>query len=329
MANYTQNQYNLVDVTKSLAPDQKTLLKTVDLIAKSNECIDDFQWEEGNGITTHVIGQIVAKPDIAESMDNRGYGKGKDEIKNVTETSCEIGSDNEIDVRTLDREGANRMAFRSRKDDSHAVAHAEKLVSNIFSGNSKTNPLQFDGLYNRASWAGAISANGLFQVDAGGATTTNGLYDIWAMQHGDDGFKMWYPRGSKAGINIQDKGEVRVYDSEGKPYYAEVTHFDWKFGMAIYDPRNIVRVSNVKISDSALLLEEALIKAINRLRRRGKMACIYMPRAAFDLIDIRAMKALNGIKVEDVFGKQVTTFRGVPLRMVEELDTKFYTTART
>jgi hypothetical protein len=331
MATYTQNQYNLVDVTKSLAPDQKTFLKTVDLIKQENEIMDDLQWEEGNGLTTHVIGQVVARPTISETADNQGYGKGKDEIKNIDEFACEIGSDNEIDVRTLNR-NANPRQFRAMKDDSHVVAHGEKLVDMLFNGNRGTNPLQVTGLYNRAEWAGAASSNANTQIladtEAGGAGTE--LYDAWVIQHGEGGFKMWYPRGSKAGINIEDKGEIRVYDAAGNPYYAQVTHFDWKFGLGIYDPRNIVRVSNIKPTKSAQALEETLTRAINRLRKRGQNATIYLPRAVFDLLDIRAMNKANAAyRQEDVFGRQVTTFRGVPVRMIDALDLKKYTAART
>jgi hypothetical protein len=328
MANYTQNDYNLVDVTKMLAPDNTTFLNIVDNIKKDEPIVDDLQWEEGNGITTHVIGQIVGRPEIKESMDNKGYGKGKDEIKNVTEESCEIGSDNEIDVRTLAR-SSNPMLFRAKKDDSHVVSHTEKFVNMIFGGNRKTNPMQINGLYNRPEWQGTISSNGLYQINAGGASG-NALYDAFLIEHGEEGLKMWYPRGSKTvGVNIEDKGEQRVLDSEGNPFYAHVTHFDWKFGIGIYNPRNIIRVSNIRPDDSTQTLEEVLVRAIGKLKNKGRRASIYLPQPVFDLLDIRAMKGLNAIKQEDVFGRKVTTFRGLALRVSDELETRTYSTART
>lgn len=327
MANVTQNDYNLVDVTKSLAPDQKSFLNTVNLIAKKNDFLDDVRWEEGIGLTSHLIGQIVSMPDITESADNQGYGTGKDEVINVDEFACEIGSNNPIDVRTLMR-SPNPREFRSRKDDSHIVAHGEKLVERVFSGNRKTNPLQIDGLYNRNFWAGSISSNGAYQLSAGGISGAD-MFDAWVIRHGEDAFKMWYPRGSKAGINIEDKGELPVLDAAGKMYFAQVTHFDWKFGLGIYDPRNIVRVSNIKPSDSAQKLEETLVRAINRMRGENDIV-IYLPSEVYTQLDILAMNKTNAVYTkEDVFGRKVTTFRGVPVRKVEFLDSLKYTTART
>lgn len=321
MANYTQNVYNLVDVTKSLAPDNKTMLRITDLIKVNNEIQDDLQWTEGTGLTTHVMGQRVALPEIKETIDNKGYGSGKQEIRTVEESACEIGSDNPIDIRTAHRH-PKPLAFRAAQDDAHIVAHSETLVNRLFNGNRATNPMQINGLYNRSEWSGTAAANPTTQILAGTGYTSSDLYDIWLVAHGTDGLRMWYPRGSIAGLKIEDKGEQRVLDANNDPYYAYVTNFSWQFGIEINDPRNIIRIKNVKPADTAQTLEQAMIKAINKQRIRGKNSVFYLPRAAFDLLDIRGLTNLNAVRYEDVFGRQTMTFRGIPVRCVEYLDSK-------
>ena len=66
-----------------------------------------------------------------------------------------------------------------------------------------------------------------------------------------------------------------------------------------------------------------MIKAVHRVPniRAGK-AAFYMNRTVHEFLDIQRLAALSsggGITYDTVDGKQVMTFRGIPLRTVDQI----------
>nr|WP_258577674.1 hypothetical protein [Acinetobacter baumannii] len=60
---------------------------------------------------------------------------------------------------------------------------------------------------------------------------------------------LFYPQGTQAGLDIQDKGQQTVLDAQGGRYEAMRTYFQWDVGLSVRDWRSVVRIANIDVSD--------------------------------------------------------------------------------
>ncbi|MFN7073990.1 phage major capsid protein, partial [Proteus mirabilis] len=77
------------------------------------------------------------------------------------------------------------------------------------------------------------------------------------------------PKGSKAGLEQNQLGEVTLQDDNGGKYQGYRTHFKWENGLTVRDWRYVVRIANIDLSkfgqdpekEDALALPDLLIQA--------------------------------------------------------------------
>jgi hypothetical protein len=140
---------------------------------------------------------------------------------------------------------------------------------------------------------------------------------------------MVYPKGSQAGLQISDKGQVTIenVDGAGGRMEAYRTHYRWDAGMVVRDWRYVVRVNYdledvVKSGATGPVLADMLAKALRRIPNlnMGRPA-IYMNRDSLDAFDLQSnnMPLLQFKTQEEAQGKFVTRFRGVPIRRVDQI----------
>jgi hypothetical protein len=66
--------------------------------------------------------------------------------------------------------------------------------------------------------------------------------------------------------------------------------------------------------------DDLIIEALNLMPRRGRGAVIYVNRDMMTMFDILAKDKSNvAYNSSEVFGKEVVTFRGHPIRLVEAI----------
>ena len=135
-----------------------------------------------------------------------------------------------------------------------------------------------------------------------------------------------------AGLIHEDYGAVTVEATagigSGTRMRAYQDRWQWKAGIALKDWRYIVRIPNIDISaliakSSAADLIELMIKATHRIQnlRAGK-AVFYMNRTCFQMLDIQRRDDVisgGGLVYKDVDGKEVPTFRNIPIRICDAL----------
>ena len=109
--------------------------------------------------------------------------------------------------------------------------------------------------------------------------------------------------------------------------------FRMSFGWCIPDWRSVVRICNVKVStlkDEAMQRNTAMTQsslrfymtqALHRLPAGDGMVRCYMNRSAAQALDMEQMAGISnaGMTLMDVQGEQVTAFRGVPIRIDDNL----------
>jgi hypothetical protein len=327
----------LIDWAKLAGDDKNTAI--VELLSQSNEIIDDMLWKEGNLPTGHKFVVRTSLPTVSLGQINKGTAMSKSTGAEVVETCSQIVGESQVDVRLANLNG-NTMQYRLSQTSGFLQSLTQQLASLVIYGNAGTNPLAFNGLatrYNSVNTATTqLAAN---VIDAGGTGSDNS--SIYIVGWGPQTVHGIFPKGMPTGLMHSDKGEIRVYDTDGNPYYAYVDNYQWHCGMAIEDWRYVVRISNIDVSDlntgSAANLISAIIRGLGRLPTApvGATAfqgsdqnvlpgagstAIYCNRTIRSFLDIQATNKTNVLLQLDQFnGKPVTTFRGIPVRTVDAI----------
>lgn len=226
----------------------------------------------------------------------------------------------------------NPKQWRQEKDGQKLEAMTQTGETLIISGSKASDPNAWDGIRTRFN-VSTHYPNGdtTWPVNvklAGGSGTVN---DIIVIEWGEGKVFGIYPPNLPAGIQVRDLGEVTALMSDSplttpKFMQAYRTFMALYFGLNIEDERYVQRLANIQPTGSENIFNpEHLVEVLNNLPGGGNDAVIYAPRAIKTQMDIAAMNKNNAFYTvdanNDVFGRAVLRFRGVPVRMGEKMGT--------
>ena len=315
---------NLVNVTKRLDPDG-SIAKIAELLEQSNPIVKDIPLIEGNLPTGHRTTVRADTPDPTWRKLNYGVRPTKSNTAQVDDTIGMLEAFSEVD-KDLAMLNGNTAEFRMSEDTPHIEGMSNAMAQTVFYGDTTTNPERFLGLSPRYDVLGlpdkptAVTGSDYLPnvVDFGGTTA---LTSLWYIVWGESTVHGIYPKGSQAGLLTEDRGEVLLTDNDGGRFIGFQSHYQWKMGMCVRDWRYIARVANIdlgQLSDDAhqAQLYEDMIKAMHAVpaagRNRGVFYCGAAVQAMLDLAAVNKTNAALGMK--EVFGEEVMTFRGRPIR---------------
>jgi hypothetical protein len=320
----------LLDWAKRLDPDGK-VPTIVELLSQTNEILTDSVWAEGNLPTGHRTTVRTGLPTVYWRLLNQGVSSSKSTTAQIDEGTAMLEAWSAVDKDLAELNG-NVKAFRLSEARAFIEAMNQEMAGTLFYGNSGTAPEEFTGLAPRYS---AISGatNGQNVVSAGGASTDN--YSIWLVIWGENTCFMTFPKGSKAGLVHEDLGLTTVTSTTGVSgawLRAYQDRWQWKCGLVLKDWRYVVRICNIDVSDlvalstSAANLTKFMTKATYLVPNlnAGK-ACFYMNReTAYCLDYLRRADVITGggLDYDSVDGKRIMRFRGIPIRICDQLVTE-------
>lgn len=319
------NIATLADWSKRLDPDGK-VAEIVELLSQTNEILNDMQWMEGNLPTGHRVTVRTGLPTVAWRLLNGGVSPSKSTSAQIDEACAMLEAWSEVDKDLAELNG-NVGAFRLSEAKAFIEAMNQEMASTLFYGNSSISPEEFTGLAIRYSDLDAT--NGQNIVDGAGAGSDNS--SIWLVVWGSQSIFGIFPKGSKAGLIHDDLGLETVENAAGiggSRLLAYRERWQWKCGIALKDWRYVVRGCNIDISNlvaktSAADIIEMMIKMMHRVPNLnlGKPV-FYMNRTIFQMLDIMRrddVAAGGGLVYQDVDGKIMYSFRGVPIRICDAL----------
>lgn len=325
MAGLSANALTLADWAKRVDPDGK-VPSIVELLSQSNEVLQDMQWLEGNLPTGHRTTVRTGLPSVAWKLLNQGTQPSKSTTAQIDEACGILEAWSEVD-KDLAMLNGNTAAFRLSEAQAFIESMNIEMAQTLFYGNSGLAPEEFNGLSVRYSSLSA--ANGQNIISGSGTGSDNS--SIWLICWGPQTVHGIFPKGSKAGLMHEDLGEVTVETSAGiagTRMRAFQDHWQWKCGIALKDWRYAVRIPNIDISNlvaksSAADVIELMIKAIHRIpsMAMGKPV-FYMNRTVKQMLDIQRRDDVisgGGLMYNEVDGKLVPSFRGIPIRTVDAL----------
>jgi len=305
----------------------------IELLGQTNEMLTDMLWMQCNDGAGHKTTVRTGLPTATWRLLNYGVVKSKSTTAQVRDSTGMLEAYSEIDKALADLNG-NSAEFRLGEDMAFIEGMNQTMQGTVVYGNTSANPERFTGLGPRFNSLSA--ANGGNIVNAGGVANTN--TSIWLIGWGQNTCHGLFPKGSKAGLQVRDLGEVPLYDANNNVYQGYRTHFKWDCGLSVRDWRFVVRIANINVTAGAVTtanLINTLIAAVNKLpfvsaagnspppggTKPGQVnTAFYCNRTVRAALDIQAMAKTNAfLTIETRDSRPYTAFRGIPIRICDQL----------
>lgn len=333
---------NLVDWTRSMDPDG-AVAEIAYLLAQTNAIHKDMIYQEGNLPLGHKITANVGLPQGTWRGANQGVASSKPLSAQYQFAIGELTAYSMVD-KTLANLGGNVNRYRYYQDMTHIEGMNQQIAAALFYSNEAVTPQQFTGFaryYNTLSQTTAASARNV--IDGGGSGSNNA--SIWVVGWGDAQNYAIFPKGMPAGLQYEDKGDTTpLYDTNGNRFEGYTSYFAWRIGLAIANWQYNVRIANLDTTTAGLLgtsppdIYVMLAEAVNlfptfTLRASGItendapgdpspgiLPAIYVNRTVRTQMDVQGMRDKNVLlSIEDYAGQVTEHFRGVPVRVVDQL----------
>ena len=308
MATYPINagRNTLVDVAKTFGPDGKALV-VAELLNQSNELINYIPYIEGNLPTGHKAGVRTGLPGVTLRSFYRGVKVSKSGRATIEDVCAMAEGRNEIDV-DLAKLNQNTAAFRLSEGLAFVESMNQTYAQQMMYGDTSVTP---DGILGLTPRYNSLTAqSGANILDAGGTGSDN--TSIWLVVWGENTVCGIYPKGTQAGLQQQDLGEIDAFDEDGNRFRAYGEIWKWKFGLHVKDWRYAVRIANIDVSDmtgqtgtqavtAATWINKLMIKALARIPSMGMgVATFIANRTVKEMLSVGALdKSQNALSFTD------------------------------
>jgi hypothetical protein len=316
----------LADLAKVTDPDG-SIADVVEILNATNEILMDMTFLEGNLTTGHRTSIRSGLPTPTWRKLYGGVQPTKSRAVQVTDNTGMMEDYSEVDKALVDMAG-NPAAFRLQEDRPHIEGMNQEFASTLFYGDESTAPEEFTGLAARYNSLSAENGDNI--VSGGGSGSDNA--SIWLICWGPNTCHGIIPKGSKAGIQQRDLGEVTIENADGNNgrMQAYRTHYRWDVGLSVRDWRYVVRIANI---DRSLLtadistgadLNDLMHQAWTELPSTSAGRCSwYMDKQVMSFLRRQTSNAVQNstLSVDMVGGTMQTSWGGIPIRRVDALRT--------
>jgi hypothetical protein len=314
----------LLDIAQVTDPDG-SIADIVEILNETNEILNHMVMVEGNLATGH---KTTIRTGLPQPTWRRLYGgvqPTKSTSASITDSIGMMEAYSEIDVEAANLNG-NSAAWRLQEEKPFMEGMSQDMANNLFSADDSIESEKFTGLNPRYNDLSAETADNI--IDAGGTGTDNA--SIWLIGWGQTTCHGIYPKGSKAGIEQEDKGQVTIENVDGQQGRMEAyrTHYKWKFGLTLRDWRYVVRICNI---DRSLLTPDAstganlpdlMFEATERVPNLGAANfSFYMDRKVRTKLRQQVAKGVSNstLTTDMVGGKRVMAFDEIPISRTDAL----------
>lgn len=320
----------------------------INMLRQTNSVLEDAIARECNEGKSHKHTILSGLPSVTWGMLYKGIPNSKAQRTQVIDTTGFVEGRSTVDARLAEVE-PNLAAFRLQEAQAYLEAMSQEAARAMFYENADTSPEKITGMSPRFSDLNAETGSQI--IDAGGTGSDN--TSVWFITWGTDSVQLLYPQGSSAGIMREDHGKQRVLDSDGNAYYALEETFRWHLGVAVRDWRKVVRIANIDVSalqadpnninaanDSIYDVMRKAYYQVHGIRTLDNGAngvgsgmdgnfgmgrtSIYMNKEVLEALDAASVNSGatdNFVRLvpREVEGREVLTYRGMPLRQVDQI----------
>lgn len=307
------------------------IVPTIETLTRLTPIYKDAYVEEANNGFNNLSVIRTGLPTPTWGKLYQGIPQSKSTKQQVEDTSGFVESLSTVDTRLLNYK-KNPAQARADEANAHMEAMSQDVQANFFYSDTASTPERFKGLSARYNTLSNTQV-----IDGGGVGSDN--TSVWVVGWGRGKTGLFYPEGSRAGIIREDKGEQRVNDDVGNPYYVKEEYFRQDVGVTVGDFRYNVRIANIDVSELMAgnvdlygLMRKAFYQlhstydgemADNYLKSGGSLGArtvIYVNRTVMQALDTQTT---NDNKLElrpaDLEGRMIDTYRRLPIRMTDAL----------
>ena len=322
MATLASTHPTLVDVANRLDPDG-SIATIAEIMAMESPILQDAAMIEGNLPTGH---RTTIRTGIPEPTFRKLYGgvqPTKSTTTQVTDSCGMLEAYAEVDKALADLNG-NTAAFRLSEDRAHIEGMAQKLSKYAIYGNESTEPEAFTGLAPRFNSLSAANADNIINASGSGSDNTSIYLAVW----GPDTGHFIYPKGSKAGLQMTDKGQVTIENVDGNGGRMEGyrSHYRQDLGLTIRDWRYFGRICNIDVSDLNTIANTKnlitwMIQLSERIPNFNKGRAVwYVNRTIREKLRLGIQEKISSnLSWETVAGKRVMTFDDIEVHRLDAI----------
>lgn len=318
MALLSANCLTLLDWAKRVDPDGR-IAQIVELMSQTNEILDDMMVMEGNLPTGHRTTVRTGLPNVVWRQLYQGVQPSKSITAQVEDTCGLAVARSEIDVELANMNG-NDPDFMMSEQLPFIETMNQTMAGGMFYFDTALNPERFLGLSPRY---GALATKNVINGGQSGSTAS-----MWLISWGPNTVHAIFPKGSKAGLEQEYKGIEKCFDTQTPPgsYYAHVNVWTWRLGLCVRDWRYIVRYCNINpaidATSNQVLIDSMvdMMAQLPTLRTIQGRPAFYCNKVIWAQLTKAALDKTNlALTWDNVFGKPVLQFWGIPIRQVDQL----------
>lgn len=322
MATINDTYPTLLDYAKQMDPDG-SIAQAVQMLSRLSPAIADAAFVEGNLPTGHVFTHQTGLPSLGWRMYNQGVAASKGKTDQITETCGMLAGRSAVDVELANLNG-NAGAFRRQQDVAFMEAFKQEVETGLFYHSTKATPEKFHGLTPRLNLTTDPFGSQIVLCDS--SPSGSDQTSIWLVYWGPESVFGIFPKGSSAGLALNDMGVQLVADSGGtNTFRAYVSEWTWKVGLAVKDARQLVRIANIDtsaISATGTNLIPAMIDAYHRINSHSVGRGVWYANrkiATYLHLQARAAVGSSTLSLDMVEGKMITNVMGLPVHITDAL----------
>lgn len=337
---YDNSLPTYLDLARGYGPNNE-ILPLVDTLSQTNEIMLDAVPVECNSGMKHIFSTVLKEPTFYVKRFNLGTPDSDFQMGSAEESCAMFEGRAQIDAELL-KMSKNKADFLVKRDKQFLNKFNKDMAGAVFYASVADDPGSFNGIATRySSKTGAFSEQ---IIDAGGKTGDK-LTSVYLVVWSDTTVHTLYPEGSALGLEKKDLGIQTVQqigdDNETLTLEVQRTKFSWKLGLAVLDPRYIVRIANISVKDlqqgtgtqapnAQTNIMRLMIDAMNTVPSlsAGRPA-FYMNRYIYSSLQKQGLmfsgNVLSFIDASSQFaapGKQASgfgSFSGIPMRRVDAI----------
>jgi hypothetical protein len=324
MATLSVTNPTLADLAKVTDPDG-SIADVVEILNATNEILLDMTFLEGNLTTGHRTSIRSGLPTPTWRKLYGGVQPTKSRAVQVTDNTGMMEDYSEVDKALVEMAG-NPAAFRLQEDRPHIEGMNQEFASTLFYGDESTAPEEFTGLSPRYNSLSAENGDNI--INGGGSGSDNA--SIWLICWGPNTCHGIIPKGSKAGVQQRDLGEVTVENVDGSNGRMQAfrTHYRWDVGLSVRDWRYAVRIANIDRSDltadisAGANLNDLMHQAWTEIPNTSMGRCAwYMDKSILSMLRRQTSSAVSSstLTTDIVGGTMQTSWGGIPIRRCDAL----------
>ncbi|BBB13649.1 major capsid protein [Sphingopyxis sp. FD7] len=320
----------LIDVMKQ---EGNELGDIVEALHTLNPIMKDSNVITCNMGTKHRSNIRTGLPSVSWGALYEGIQQSKSTTTQVDDVTGFVEGLSTVDSRLLKIAGENAAKVRMSESTAFLEAMAQEFEKTFWYSNIGSAPRKFHGFFARYNTLANPNV-----VTGGGSGSDN--TSIAMITWGDQATSIITPKGMSAGVDREDKGEHRVLDAAGNPYYAKDELFTQHGGLTVKDWRYSGRVCNIDVSEVIAgntpvnpLLRKLFYKLQGRrnygMENQGGIigatrTVIYMNRTLLEALDAEGTNAGSSdnfvrLKPREIQGEEVMTWRGIPIRDTDHI----------